>query len=152
MSRNDGKYLEDLVKEWYAIHGEKRLDITLKRLPDSYAARKGIAAQNADFLLSRRGFGAFHLECKSVGADKLHLSMFSQYPTMRMWDLAGTHGFVLVHFYKARKIVIESIETLGKMGMTGKHWDLSFSKYIVDDSSINYAMDGLMLMTGGLLK
>jgi hypothetical protein len=113
---NDGKYLEKLVTEYY--DGLALTSVVCKRLPDATAARHGTTAQNADFLISTTTTGAFHLECKSVGGKKPILKKFRQYPTMRRWALAGTYGYVLVHFYDLGKIALVGITDLNENGGT----------------------------------
>lgn len=118
---NPGRYLENLVQKWFDNSDD--VSIMLTRLPDSRSARNLIKAQNADFLISSREFGAWHLECKSVGGKKEQLKVFRQYPLMKRWALAGVPGLVLVHFYDLKKLALFDVTTAEKPEGQ-KHWNI----------------------------
>jgi penicillin-binding protein-related factor A (putative recombinase) len=128
MVSNDGKYLEDLVQKWFDSKDD--VDLMMCRLPDSRSARNLIQAQNADFLLSLKGLGAFHLECKSIGGKKRQLRMFKQYPLMRRWDLAGVPGFVLMHFYDQEIVSICKITSATKPAGR-QYWEIGTDNSII---------------------
>ena len=126
MATNDGKYLENLVAKWFDNNDNS--EVMLTRLPDSKSARNLIQAQNADFLMSVRGFGAINLECKSVGGKSQKLKMFRQYPLMKRWAMAGVPGFVLIHFYDIGIVAMFEVTSAIKPE-DQKHWNIQGDCY-----------------------
>jgi len=126
MNNNDGRYLEDIVKEWFTDRA--MADVMLTRLPDSRSARNLIQAQNADFLMGVKGYGACHIECKSIGGLKQNLRMFRQYHLMNKWNLAGVPGFVLIHFYDLKTIAIVEITSAPRFDGK-KYWPIQGDPY-----------------------
>ena len=145
---NDGKYLEAEVEKW--VSDLSLATFLIKRLPDTRSARNIITAQSADFLCTRAYFGAFHIECKSSGSKKEELSMFRQYPVMRMWENAGTPGFVLIHYYILGIFKLVQIKELDAIGLSGKKWKLgSISSFKEADDGFNRIMQELCTRTVG---
>lgn len=93
MGRNDGKYLEQSVSNYYETL--KDPEIFMHRFNDSGAARNLTAAQPSDFLVIVRGKGTF-LECKSI-KHQYRLKKFAQHSRINRAATAGTPGLLLVH-------------------------------------------------------
>lgn len=105
MPRNDGKYLESNVENYF--NSKRDPEIMIHRLNDSGAARNLTAAQPGDFLLAIKP-NLFLLECKSI-KHKYRLPKFSQHARMNRWEMAGVQGVLLVHhsvddFYRVVRV------------------------------------------------
>lgn len=99
MSRGDlGKKVEAAVAEVLKAWSQADTSFAFHRYPDARAARGALAAQPADFLVSHKGSGAFHLEVKDTSQPRrLPRQKVSQYGVLKMFWWAGINPYVLVH-------------------------------------------------------
>ncbi len=95
---NDGKYLEDALQ--LELKKIKKTTFMWRRLHDASDLPGGnakIPRQPSDFIISNGK--SIHVELKSRKSKTCRLEKFDQFADMRRWALAGTPGFVIVHFY-----------------------------------------------------
>jgi hypothetical protein len=109
MAANDGVYLQNVVED--ALKKSKFKGQAYQRMLDSKAARRKVARQPADYLLSTVGGGPLWLECKTCGhkARRLTRDDFSQVFDMFKWHEAGVTGYILVHFYVTEELYLAHI-------------------------------------------
>ena len=96
-----GKWAEGKVQEWLDARSAAFADFAFHRFPDARAARGALAAQPADYLVSKMAAGGpkgFLLEVKECANEtRLPKAKIGQYGKLKMFELAGMWIRVLVY-------------------------------------------------------
>lgn len=93
-----GKWAEKQVQDWLKLRSDGSVGFAFHRLPDAGAARNFLAAQPADFLVSRTGTGSELLEIKETKElNRLPKAKLSQFGSLQRFYWAGTPTWVVVY-------------------------------------------------------